>query len=310
MKGGPIIGAVSQTKLESNKAGMVYGLIAAFIWGAYLTLSSKGIQDGLLSQDLALLRYLTSGLIMLPFLFRTNLWRNLTPWRVLSLTLLGGPLFVLISAGGYYFAPLAHGAVLQLGSMTLLSIALAAFMLGEQVSRRQKSGIALVLTGLAVIAGPALLQNGQSIWIGDLMFVFAGAMWALFAVLVRRWQIEPLAAVAVIACVAAVFYTPGYILLTDDLSRITQINHWSLLEQIVMQGIVAGILAVFAYARAVHILGPGKAALFPAMSPAVAVLLGIPLMGVYPSVLQIVGLIVVSAGILLAMNKMHQSKPK
>lgn len=284
-------------------SGIFYGIFAAFVWGGYLTLSSKGITDGLKAEDLTLLRYLTSGLLMLPFLFSKGVWVNLNIFRILSLAILGGPLFVLLSSGGYNFAPLAHGAVLQLGSMTLLSVGLAAFLFRETISSRQIKGIALVIAGLVIISGPALLQGGETVWLGDLMFVAAGAMWAVFAILVRRWEIRPVAAVAIVACLSAIIYAPAYFSLSDGLDRIMGVPFSVLLQHLIMQGVLAGIMAVFAYAKAIHSLGPGKAALFPAMSPAVAILLGIPLLGIYPSWMQVAGLIMVSGGILLSLKK-------
>lgn len=48
----------------------------------------------------------------------------------LVLAALAGPFFVLAGASGYHFGPLAHGVVIQLGMLTLMSILLAAVLVG------------------------------------------------------------------------------------------------------------------------------------------------------------------------------------
>ena len=53
-----------------------------------------------------------------------------------------------------------------------------------------------------------------------------------------------------------------------------------------------------AYSQAVILLGVSRAVLFPAIVPAVSVLIGIPIVGEIPSVLQIGGLALVTLGLL------------
>lgn len=104
--------------------GILYGLITAVIWGGFITVSRQGIGAGLQADDLAFLRYLSAGILLLPWLLR-NQPASLAGvgWpRGIVLTLLAGPLFVIIGASGYLFAPLAHGAVIQLGTLTLVGI--------------------------------------------------------------------------------------------------------------------------------------------------------------------------------------------
>ena len=53
-----------------------------------------------------------------------------------------------------------------------------------------------------------------------------------------------------------------------------------------------------AYSQAVMLLGVSRAVLFPAIVPAVSVLIGIPIVGEIPSVLQVAGLGLVTLGLL------------
>jgi drug/metabolite transporter (DMT)-like permease len=204
-----------------------------------------------------------------------------------------------VGTSGYRFAPLAHGAVIQLGALTVASVLLASALIGERAGRHRLAGLSVIIAGLGVTAGPSLFAGGSTAWIGDLLFVAAAIMWALFTVLQRRWAIDPMAATAVVSVVSAAIYVPLY-LSSQGLTRIAATNSAMLAEQILVQGVLSGVIAMFAFSRAVQDLGAGRAALFPTLAPAIAILAGIPLGGGVPTVFQAVGLLILSIGMLIA----------
>jgi len=258
---------------------------------------------GLHASDLAFIRYAVAGAVLLPWVL-THSPRTLAGigWRrCIVLSLLAGPLFVLIGASGYLFAPLAHGAVIQLGVLTLMSICLAALLLGERLRTSRLIGLGVIIAGLVTIAGPALLDGQSQAWIGDLLFAAAGSMFAVFTILVRRWKLQAFATTAVVSVLSGVIYSPLYLALTGT-QRLSAAPIALLVEQGVVQGLLSGIVALFTFARAVHYLGAGRAALFPALAPAVAILLGIPLVGELPSLGQWCGLLICTFGLLIALR--------
>jgi len=286
-----------------ERFGIAFGLVAAFIWGAYLVVTRQGIALGMNAADLAFLRYATAGALLLPWLLRNGpLSLAGVGWLKGSLlALLAGPAFVLVGASGFLFAPLAHSAVIQLGTVTLMGIVLSAVMLGERPGSRRLSGMAVILLGLATTAGPGVLAAGSVAWKGDLLFACAGMMWAMFTVLQRRWQIPPIAATAIVSVLSGLFYGPGY-LLTFGFKGLAPVGPMVLAQQIIVLGILSGVVALFAFARAVEYLGAGRASLFPALAPAIAIVLGIPVSGEIPTVWQVTGLLLLSAGLLLAIQ--------
>ncbi|QWA11967.1 DMT family transporter [Sodalis ligni] len=295
--------AASPDRLRLRR-GLVSGLLAAVIWGGFLVVSRQGIAAGLQATDLAFLRYLTAGLILAPWL-ACHSPQRLTGmgWRKgVCLALLAGPLFIVVGASGYHFAPLAHAAVIQLGMLTLVSIVLAALLLGERPGIPRIAGLLVIVAGLAVTAGPGLLYGSSRAWVGDMLFALAGSMWAVFTVLQRQWKIAPLQATAVVSVLSGLIYTPIY-LFTGGVRIFSEISPAMFLEQIVAQGVLSGVIALFAFSRAVQDLGASRAALFPALSPGVAMLLGIPLTGEYPTSLQIVGLVILTAGVALSVRR-------
>jgi drug/metabolite transporter (DMT)-like permease len=286
-----------------RRQGLAFGLLATVIWGGFLVVSRYGVGAGLRVTDLAFLRYLTAGLILLPWLLRHSPYRLAgVGWRKgASLAFLAGPLFIIVGASGYRFAPLAHAAVIQLGMLTLVSMLFAALVLGERPTLKRLAGLAIVVAGLAVTAGPGLLRGSSTAWIGDLLFALAGSMWALFSVLQRRWGVAPLAATAVVSVLSAVVYAPVY-LATEGLRIFSTISPTVLLVEIVAQGVLSGVVALFAFSRAVQDLGASRAALFPALSPGVAILLGIPVTGEVPSLIQLTGLAILTMGLVVAVR--------
>jgi drug/metabolite transporter (DMT)-like permease len=68
------------------------------------------------------------------------------------------------------------------------------------------------------------------------------------------------------------------------------------LLQIVVQGLFAGVLPIFLFARAVILLGAGRAATFPALVPGFALIIGYLTLGIVPSLAQVIGLVIVVVG--------------
>jgi drug/metabolite transporter (DMT)-like permease len=279
--------------------GAALGLLAAGIWGAYLASARAGAVSGLEAADVALLRFGVAGLLLLPWLLRAGLRSAAgVGWgRAAALALLAGPPFILIGVGGYAHAPLAHGAVVQPGALTVGGLVLAALLLGERPPAARIAGTAAVVAGLALVAGPGLLEAGATTPLGDAMFAAAGLMWALFTVLSRRWGLGPLAATAAVSVLSAAAYVPLFAA-TDTFGRLAALPAGELLVQALVHGLLSGVVAVAAFAAAARILGAGRAMVFPALVPLAATVLGVPLAGELPTPLQAAGLAVATAGLL------------
>lgn len=285
---------------SATTTGLLWGATAICIWALYLAFARSNVVAGASPADLTFMRYATAGVVMLPFLLRRGIanaggigWR-----RAFVLSVFAGPLFLLASASGFLHAPLAHGAVLQPATLAVGGLVLGAIVLGESLSPPRLIGAAIIVSGLVLTAGPDALRAGAGSLAGDALFAAAGAMWALFAVLSRRWQVDPMAATAAVTVISAAIYAPIYLLTTGIAPLLAQPLPL-LVEQIVVQGLLAGILAVFAFGRAVELLGAGRAAALPAMVPVVATLIGIPVAGELPGPAQAAGLAIVTLGLFI-----------
>ena len=284
--------------LTSTLRGALWGAIAVTIWGVYLAVARANVSGGILPADVAFVRYTVAGLLMLPWLLRhsPSTMAGLGWSKALMLTALAGPLFILVSASGFQFAPLAHGAVVQPAAITVAGLLLGAVLLRDSLTQTRVIGAGVILAGLAFIAGPSALIGGLSSLAGDALFASAGVMWALFSVLSRRWSISPIAATAAVSVLSAVIYLPVY-LFTHGINTLAALPIHAIAQLIIVHGILSGVVAVYAFGRAVEMLGAARAAAFPAMVPVVATLVGIPLTGEIPGYLQIAGLVVVTLGL-------------
>ena len=155
----------------------------------------------------------------------------------------------------------------------------------------------MILGGVLLIARPG--GAGPGAWIGDAMLAGAGLLLMAFTLLVRRWEVAPLPATAAVSVLSAAAAVPASLVLGDP-GRLLAIGPAALLTQVVVQGVLSGVLAILAFTAAVLHLGAARAALFPALVPAATLLIGIPVTGETPAPLDWAGMAVASLGLLIA----------
>ena len=237
---------------------------------------------------------------MLPLLIRYGVrdaagigWR-----RAIVLGITVGAPYTLVLFAGLTLAPAAHGAVIISGGTPIMSALLVSLWFGERLSAARSAGLVTIFVGLILVGWPSLFGGGHGyVWVGDLLLLGASALWGAFTALTRRWQVDPLRGAAVV-WVLALVYLPFYFAFAPK--RLLTAPAGEVVFQAAYQGIGVGILALFLYTYATRALGPTSASLFMPLIPVVAVLLGIPVLGEVPSAVQLVGIFVVSVGMVLA----------
>jgi drug/metabolite transporter (DMT)-like permease len=175
-----------------------------------------------------------------------------------------------------------------------MSALLVSWWFGERLSPTRSAGLSMIFVGLALVGWPSLFDAGHGyVWAGDLLLLGASALWGAFTALTRRWQVDPLRGAAVV-WVLALVYLPFYVAFAP--MRLLTAPPGEVVFQAAYQGVGVAILALFLYTFATRALGPTSASLFMPLIPIVAVLLGIPVLGEVPSPVQLVGIAVVSVG--------------
>lgn len=275
--------------------GVSCGAGAALGWAAGFVAAKHGITAGFTPADLAFHRFFWSGLLLAPFSRDALSGRGLGWRRSLMMTVLAGPPQAMIAYTGFILVPLGHGTTIQPACAALFGLVLATLILRERASAQRWIGGLTIILGLLVFGAESLLTIGSHGVGGDLLFVTAGFFWALFGTLLRQWRVSGLRATAAVALLSVMVFAPLYLLIIGA-RPILRMGLAENLLQMAVQGVLAGALPIYLFARAVSLLGAGRAAVFPALVPGFGVIIGYLALGIVPSVAQLVGLLIVVIG--------------
>jgi drug/metabolite transporter (DMT)-like permease len=278
--------------------GVLCGAGSALCWALGFVAARHGVLAGMSPLVLALHRFVWPGIVLLPVIAAGGLgnlgglgWR-----RGILITVFGGLPLALWSYFGYLFVPLGHGTIIQPSCAALGGLVLARLVLREPLPPRRIAGALTIVLGLCVIGVEALSTMGRSGFTGDLLFAAAGASFAVFGMLLRLWHIDATRAMAV----TSVLSLAGLPLLYFSYQNFIAAGFLENLLQAVVQGLFAGAGAVYLFTRAVVLLGAGRAALYPALVPPFALVIGALTLGELPSAWQLLGLAIVVIGFRLS----------
>ncbi len=285
--------------------GLLVGLIAASIGALYTVFARWGISRGMDSSDMTFLRFGVAGVVTLPVL-ALALWRDaralFARWRSwLAVALLAGPLFGLLMFTALQWAPAAHAAVFPFTAMSVMGTLMSAVFLGDRLTLRKVVGITVVVAGLVVLSGLEIRSlTGRALW-GDALFIAAGTLWAGFGIVMRKHRLDPLLATAVISFVALMTYVPTYLAFVG-IQRLLAVAPTVLWTEAIVQGLIAGAGTLYTYSKMVALLGPARAAVFPALAPGIAAFLAWPVLGHVPTGIEAAGLLIAVTGLLITVT--------
>ena len=198
--------------LSSDQSrGLLAALVTVTCWAGFNIVSRFGSKGVFTPFDLAAMRYGVSGALTLPFFLYLVPLRD---WpRYLVLAVFGGLGYGLLVYSGFAFAPSAHAGIFVNGGIPFWAVVLTAVMSGFKLSRHVVIALALSTCGLLMIGFNSLFfSHSGDQWIGDLLFFSAALCWAIFGLLVRRWQIKPRHGIFGIAAFSSLAYLPIYYL--------------------------------------------------------------------------------------------------
>jgi drug/metabolite transporter (DMT)-like permease len=280
--------------------GIAVGLAAASIGALYTVFARWGIGHGMRAVDMTFLRFSIAGALTLPVLVRVVLADSaafFAQWRAwLAVSVLAGPLFGLLMFTALQWAPASHAAVFPFTAMSVMGTLMSVWFLKDRLTLRKLSGIAIVIMGLVVLSGLELSSLvGKALW-GDALFIAAGTLWAGFGIVMRKNGLNPLTTTAVISFAALITYVPLYVGIVG-VDRLLATATAVVVTEALIQGVIAGVGTLYTYSKMVSLLGPARAAVFPALAPGIAALLAWPVLDHKPSDLEWLGLAVSIAGL-------------
>lgn len=290
--------------ISPNKGGVIAALVTILIWASWLISMKIGAQSQLSTIDLAVLRYGLTGLILLPVFFKALPAIKATRKRYLAGILFGAGLpFFYLSSLGMNYAPVADAGLLITGTFPLFVTFAAVVFYREKLTQQRVWGLSLILLGVVAIlyltAINTGLHTGMSHWKGDLIFLCASASWALFTVSLKLSGLRPWDAAAWLCVSSAGILLAGLLLGVWEIT-IAAAPVEQTLYQIFVQVLCVGLVTGFSYGFAVRQLGAEKTSAIGALTPVLAVLAGLYLLGEPIQMAAWVGLGFITGGVLLA----------
>lgn len=276
--------------------GLLAALAVVFFWSGFNIVSRFGATAAFTPYDIAAIRFGVSGAIALPLFLRYVPRVDWPKHAVLSL--LGGLGYCTLAYVGFAYAPVSHAGVFVNGGIGFWAILIMAFMTGFHIARQTVVALLLTTSGLLLIGyeSPFANSDGDQ-WVGDLLFLAAALTYAVYGLLVRRWQIRPQPGVLGLATISAMVYLPVYACFLP--STMGDATLGAITLQAVYQGVVIAFLGVGMYSYAVQKIGASEASLMLALVPAVSAVGGLLILGEQVGATAVVGIVVVSIGAVL-----------
>ena len=279
---------------KDGKWAVVAGIAMIAIYAVQFIAARFSLRDHLTPSDMAILRFAAAGAAFLPIMFGTGLAgaRALGLRKAAVLALLAGLPYPLVINWGLTYAPAAHAAALCPASIVFFSFVLSRLVFADRISRERVIGIAAIIAGLLLFIAPTGASAKGALF-GDALFVGSGLMFAAYAVLVRRWSVDPVVATASVVLLSCL---PLPLLFAVAPSGFANAPAVEIVAQIVIQGFLAGAAAMFLYTYIVRQLGPQTASLFMPCVPIAVAILGAVLLAEIPGPSQIVAILIMAAG--------------
>ena len=297
---------------KNNQNHLLIGAAAAisvvFFWSGWIVVSRLGVTNSLTVYDVAGFRFSVGAAVVLPYTIWRRTWRGLTPLRVLVLTLTCGVPYALLSYFGFTYAPAAHGGIFLNGCLPLFTALFGWIWVGQRCRPSQLVGLGVILIGVILVGYEGFLSSsGGLTWFGDVLFLAAISLFALYMVANRVWTVTPGQVLFSVTVVSAAVYIPIWFLWLD--SNLALASRSEILLQGAYQGLVPSVLGISCLNIAVRRLGANTTSVYLSAVPVVAALAAIPILHEMPGLPAWIGMITATAGILLALGIVGNNHP-
>lgn len=280
--------------------GIGSALATVLIWSGFLLSMRAGAISALTTYDLALMRFVLPALVLLPWMIRD--WSRVmatSKWVLAGIVIGAGVPFFYLSSMGASFAPAAHSGLLIPGTFPLFVTGIAVLVFKEPISKQRLTGLICIAIGVLSLVAVSLLEVGSQVWKGDLIFLMASLLWALYTLCLRLAGLPPLAITGFLCAVSSaallVLYGLGY-----ANTGLTEPPITTVAIQFTIQAVLVGIVAGFTYGFAINRIGAELSAALGSLTPVVVALLAIFVLHEPFTLSTFLGLGLVCGGVLLA----------
>lgn len=300
-------------------------VITVLIWTSFIIVARASASHVLLPLDIACARIVGASSILLPWawwMMREQRQRGEVVGSLFGLSplplritvqagLFGGFLYAVLAYIGFFYAPAGHASVLMPGSLPLWTTLLMWLFLREQIGMNRAIGLIMIVCGDVLVGGVSLLKafDGGQVWIGDVLFMTAAFCWSAYSVTVRRYGLDAVRATMAITAFALVCFVPGYAVLVhlDVLpSHMSQASWSEIVFQAVFQGVGSVVISGITFTQMIRYYGPVRSTMITSLVPGLSALGAVWWLGEPLDWHLIVGLLLVTCGILFGVQKATQ----
>lgn len=284
--------------------GVVAILTTIVLFAAFVVAARAGLKTTLSPTDLTALRFMVAGTLLLPvFLRHRTMGIGLA--NAGALAFFGGLGFAFTAYSAFQLAPASHGSALLHGTLPLTTIILQSCARWAFPPGKGLLPILLICVGIVLLIADSLATS-QSQLIGDALLLLASGFWSAYGILAGRLKVSALPAAAMVAVFSCTVCLPLYILFSSTSFFDSQSS--DVLMQMVVQGVLIGVIANVTYMTAVSHLGAPTVALALAMVPTVTAIASFYILGEQPTTSAIFGIALVTAGIAVSALLRSQTK--
>jgi drug/metabolite transporter (DMT)-like permease len=278
-----------------------YGLLLVIlIWGGNFTATKLAFAD-ISPLAFTAVRFAFGSVFMWLLLARKEGWRlppRATWVPLILLGLVGNTIYQLCFMTGLYRTTATNSSLILASMPTVVTV--AAGMLGfEQITSRQKWALVIATLGvLLVVASRGIALDGDLV--GDLLMLAAVLCWATYTLGLR--SLSGRVSTLALTTWTLITGTPGLILAgipavrTMNWAAVSPTGWFGLAYATLLSLVVAYLL----WNRGVRQVGPSRAAIFTTLTPLVATLTAIAVLGERPGLLHLAGGAMIIAGVLVS----------
>ena len=280
----------------------LFPLMAVLIWSVN-TIVSKQAASSIHPAEIGFLRWVVAVALLTPVLLPGVIrnWQAIRPQvpRIVVLGFLGMVIYQTLAYYAAGFTTATHmGIILSLSPLIVMGIMVG--VLGQQLTKGGLVGTLLALLGVVFVVtnGQPQVLFAQGFNRGDLLMAVAAVAYALYNVLLKRWNMAPqiptFQAIYLQMLVALIAQLPLYLM-----SEKTGINAhtWGL---VAFAGTMASIVAPVLWMKTIARLGPSRSSIFFNLTPVCTAVCAWLLLGEQLHGYHLIGGALTIAGVVLA----------
>lgn len=284
----------SDSNFAKQPLAFAVALLGVLIWAGWYVMSRWGVSGNMTPADVALTRYATAAVCALPFLYLCR-GRKIA-WKVLAILIpTYGVLYTMPLFYGLQTTPVAKAGVLFNGMLPVFNAVLAVMVFKQGISKVKWLAIGIVFVANACMFYAAGLADVE-LALGWGLILFAVLMLAIYMSVLRQHPVEWQVAIPAVALGNFVLFIPLWFFLDSNLPAVPLPE---IASQAFYQGFINQILVIGMYAYMVPRLGSVSTSIVFGFVPATTALMGWLFLGEGLVVLEVVGIIGCTIGILL-----------